>query len=173
MMKRSSHSDDDLARIEMFKEAMRRWAATVTIVTAGGRGRRHGITATAVTSVSTSPPSLLVCINQSSRLYELIEGLSNFCVNILHREHQDHSRAFSGAAGGDDRFQTGNWEEDEHGTPYLVDAQANLFCRKQKILTYGTHSIVIADVVDIAVRNEIAPLLYQNRAYAMSMALKP
>jgi flavin reductase (DIM6/NTAB) family NADH-FMN oxidoreductase RutF len=172
MMERALHTDDQ-ARVEMFKEAMRRWAATVTIITAGKHGARHGITATAVTSVSTSPPSILVCINQSSRLNELIEQLPHFCVNILHREHQMHSQAFSGAAPSDDRFQTGNWDEDEDGTPYLVGAQANLFCQKKTVMTYGTHSIVIADVIDIAIRDEIAPLLYQNRAYAMSSALMP
>ena len=43
-----------------FKLAMRRLAATVTIVTAGREGRRFGMTATAVTSVTAAPPTLLI-----------------------------------------------------------------------------------------------------------------
>ena len=49
-----------------FRAAMRRVASTVTVVTTGGPFSRHGMTATAVTSVSADPPSLLVCINQGA-----------------------------------------------------------------------------------------------------------
>lgn len=44
-----------------FRGAMRRPAATVTIVTTANSDRGHGMTATAVTSLSMVPPSLLVC----------------------------------------------------------------------------------------------------------------
>ena len=55
-----------------FRDAMRRLAATVTIISARGEGRRHGITATAVTSVSRDPPSLLVCVTGSGSLHGLL-----------------------------------------------------------------------------------------------------
>src|SRR5258708_21275116 len=49
-----------------FRVAMRRYPAAVTIVTASDNQRRHGMTATAVTSLSLDPPSLLVCLKRTT-----------------------------------------------------------------------------------------------------------
>lgn len=55
-----------------FRAAMRRFASTVTIITAADHERRHGMTATAVTSLSMSPPSLLICLNQKTLLHDIM-----------------------------------------------------------------------------------------------------
>ena len=55
-----------------FRDAMRRMASTVTIITATDFGRHHGMTVTAVTSVSMDPPSLLVCLNNRTRLHDIM-----------------------------------------------------------------------------------------------------
>src|SRR5690606_28719957 len=55
---------------DSFRQAMRRVAATVNVISICVEGRPMGITATAVSSVSMSPPSLLVCINQAASLHE-------------------------------------------------------------------------------------------------------
>ena len=65
-----------------FREAMRRLAGTVTVVTVDNNGERHGTTATAVTSLSMSPPSLLVCFNRDSRLHGLLSG-----TKVILRQH--------------------------------------------------------------------------------------
>jgi flavin reductase len=49
-----------------FREAMRRLAATVNVVTARSGERCFGMTATAVTSLSMDPVSALVCVNRSA-----------------------------------------------------------------------------------------------------------
>ena len=49
---------------EAFKQAMRRVAATVNVISICVDGKPMGITATAVSVVSMDPPSLLVCVNQ-------------------------------------------------------------------------------------------------------------
>lgn len=49
------------AEIEQaFRKAMRRFAATVSVISARQGVERHAMTATAVTSLSMAPPSLLV-----------------------------------------------------------------------------------------------------------------
>lgn len=154
-----------------FKAAMRRFAATVTIITVGDRSVRHGMTATAVTSLSAEPPSLLVCVNQAASLHERLQNTSSFCVNILHRDQIKHSRAFSGGLRGEERFQIGDWALSENGAPFLVDAQANLFCRRAAAIPYRTHTIFIGEVVMVQTRAEVAPLLYQNCDYAVGGAI--
>lgn len=168
-MEQTVQTEPDLTTA--FKAAMRRFAATVTIITVGDRSERHGMTATAVTSLSAQPPSLLVCVNQAALLHERLQNAPSFCVNILHRDQVKHSRAFSGALHGEERFQIGDWALNDGGTPFLVDAQANLFCRRATAIPYRTHTIFIGEVVMAQTRAEVAPLIYQNCEYAISGAI--
>ena len=67
-----------------FRSTMRRFPATVTVITACASGdqRDHGMTVTAVTSVSMEPPSLLVCLNNRTLLHELLLCRPDFIVNV-------------------------------------------------------------------------------------------
>ena len=53
-----------------FRLAMRKLASTVTVLTTREADEHHGMAATAVTSLSTEPPSLLVCVNRSASLHD-------------------------------------------------------------------------------------------------------
>ena len=151
-----------------YRAAMRRFASTVTIITAVDHERSHGMTATAVTSLSMDPPSLLICINQKTLLHDIMFRARRFCVNVLHCDQMALSAAFSGAVPPGERFMRGTWSESEDGIPYLVDAQANLFCRKAAAIPYGTHTIVVGNVEHVGVRDAIAPLVYQDAGYCVT-----
>ena len=144
-----------------FKLAMRRLAATVTIVTAGREGRRFGMAATAVTSVTTAPPTLLICINHSASIHDIVVGTSRFCVNILGTHHVGLVSPFGGASEGEARFGHGAWSHRD-GMPYLDDAQASLFCELRQRVDYGSHSILIGEVVSVHLSDAVSPLLYQD-----------
>ncbi len=145
-----------------FKGAMRRLAATVTIVTTGSAAERNGMTATAVSSVTTDPPALLVCVNRTASLHPSLLMGSRFCINLLHVQHAELSHLFGGKALPEERFQHGQWAFDEHGTPYLTDAQSNLFCVVDALLDYGTHTIFVGKVKGIRLHGEVAPLIYRD-----------
>ena len=70
---------------------------------------------------------------------------------------------------GEDRFLVGEWASDDDDLPYLIPAQANIFCETDAISSYGTHSIVIGKVRDVAVRGQVAPLLYQDGHYTVGL----
>lgn len=148
-----------------FRDAMRRVASTVTIVTAADGWHRHGMTVTAVSTVSMEPPSLLVCLNNNTRLHGIMGRATRFCVNILHADQADLSRAFSGAVAGEERFTSGAWKTSEDGLSYLLDAQANVFCEKVAAIPFGTHTIFIGTVAEVIVGDAIEPLVYQNASY--------
>ena len=148
-----------------FRNAMRRFASTVSIISVQSGADRHGTTATAVTSVSFDPPSLLVCINQDSRLHQFLQSESRFCVNFLHVGNRHISHVFSSSISSAERFAHGDWRADRHDVPYLADAQANIFCMKDVELPYGSHTIFIGRVFDARVRDDISPLLYGNGCY--------
>ena len=154
-----------------FKLAMRRLAATVTIVTAGLEGRRFGMTATAVTSVTAAPPTLLICINRSASIHDIIVDSGRYCVNILGTHHAALVGPFGGTVEGEARFGHGAWSHDMGGMPYLDDAQANLFCGIRQNVPYGSHSILIGEVLSVHLSEAVAPLLYQDGALAASRLL--
>lgn len=156
-----------------FKLAMRRLAATVTIVTAGREGGRFGMTATAVTSVTAAPPTLLICINRSASIHDILRETGRFCINILGTHHAGLVAPFGGAAEGEARFGHGAWSSHDGGVPFLEDAQASLFCAVSRTVEHGSHSIVIGEVLSVRLSDAIAPLLYQNGALARSSPLLP
>src|ERR1700741_5383837 len=79
-----------------FRATMRKFPATVTIVTAHDGTRDHGMTVTAITSVSMSPPSLMVCLNNRTMLHEMLVSQANFAVNVLSHANPETSGAFTG-----------------------------------------------------------------------------
>lgn len=154
-----------------FKHAMRRLAATVTVVTTGKENDRHGMTATAVTSVSTEPATLLVCVNQSAAMHAHLEVGSRICINLLRSVHTEVSKAFSGGLPTSERFSVGTWTDDDGGVPFLTDAQANLFCEVKLAVPYATHTIFIAEVNAVLLHDDVSPLIYQDGGYAAAAPL--
>jgi flavin reductase (DIM6/NTAB) family NADH-FMN oxidoreductase RutF len=152
-----------------FKLAMRRFPAAVSVITSADQGRRHGMTATAVTSLSLDPPSLIVCINRSTLLHDIMLLARHFCVNVLRRDHTELSSAFSGALAPDARFGLGTWPTSAEGISYLADAQINIFCRKVAAVPYGSHTIFIGEAEAVNAQDPIEPLIYQDATYCFSV----
>ena len=49
--------------------------------------------------------------------------------------------------------------------PFLKNAQANIFCKVDEIISYHTHSIVVAKVTESKYSNEIDTLIYVDGSY--------
>lgn len=148
------------------RAGMRRLAASVCVITAvDSSGERQAMTATAVTSVSDDPASLLVCINRQASLHDVIAQSQRFAVNVLSADQADISALCAGKEPGETRFSLGSWG-DANGLPYLRDAQAVFFCHTARQMTHGTHLIVIGDVDHALVaEGTVNPLLYANGQY--------
>jgi flavin reductase len=154
----------DPALADAFRQAMRRVASTVNVITICVGGEPMGITATAMSSISLDPPSLLVCINRTAAMHGRMEDVSHFRINVLHRDQQEIARIFADRRHQALRFADG-WTVDCERPPRLIDAQASLLCRRIDHHRFGTHSIFIGQVEDVAVREDIAPLVYINGEY--------
>lgn len=152
-----------------FKKAMRRLTSAVSVISTAHNDVRHGITVTSVTSVSMNPPSILFCVNRASRLHDPLICAGRFCINILHAHQIDIADAFAGRVAAEERFMVGEWASGHGDLPYLIPAQANIFCDTDAISSYGTHSIVIGKVREVAVRGQVAPLLYQDGSYTVGL----
>ena len=147
-----------------FRQAMRRVASTVNVITICVGGEPMGITATAMSSLAMDPPSLLVCINRTAAMHGSMEDVSHFCVNVLHRDQEEIAAMFADRRHKALRFATG-WDVDCARPPRLVDAQAALLCRRTDHHRFGTHSIFIGVVEEVKVREDVHPLVYLNGGY--------
>ncbi|WP_420006850.1 flavin reductase family protein [Arenibacterium sp. LLYu02] len=141
--------------------------SSVNIITSDGPAGRLGYTATAVSSVCDTPPSLLICMNRSSQQNEPLKENGVFCVNVLSSRHQDLSAAFAGVGKMEmpERFRMGDWERLLTGAPALVGAVVSFDCRIAQVVEVGTHSLIIADVVALRQDHAVNGLVYFDRKY--------
>lgn len=136
---------------DAYRAAMRRFAGAVCIVATGTPGRRAGMTATAVCSVSAEPPRLLVCASTDGSSHEPISRNGRLSINLLREDSDALARRFGGMPGGasgDARFAHGRWSM-HAGVPLLDDACAAFVCKVERVIPAGTHSIFLCDVVDV------------------------
>ena len=147
-----------------FRLAMRRYIYSVSIMSnKDNAGNPNAITVSSVTSISMNPPSLLICINKSSRIHNSIELGSKFCINLLNNEQKDLSNVCSDEDMYDQRFKDKNWNLDD--IPFLQNAQANIFCKLDKLTSYHTHTIVVGLVEGANYADEISTLTYVDGEY--------
>jgi flavin reductase len=146
-----------------FVDSMSRAINGVSIVTTDGPYGRFGLTVSSMTSVSASPPMLLVCVNRDSMPHDAIRGNGRFAISVLGAGQQILADRFAGR--GDDPyvFDAASWYSCE-SLPRLRDAAAWFDCRLSSAMSAGSHSIFIGEVVE-AHSGDQAPLLYTNRRY--------
>lgn len=139
-----------------YRQAMRRLASTVCLVTAGD----CGMAATAVMSLAADPPTLAVAVNQQTNLYRALLRHDRFCVNLLAGNHADLVAPFGGAVPAAERFDHGHWLRNPPDPPILADAQASLICRTLDHSTVFTHELFIGRVERTIVRPDVDPLIW-------------
>lgn len=154
--------DVDAAR---FRQGMSCLGAAVSLITSGGPEGRHGMTASAVCSITDSPPTLLVCVNQKNRSHDIFNGNGNLCVNVLAGQHIALADTFAGR-GDTTRFEAGAWSTLETGAPVLTDAVVAFDCRITERRAIGTHSVFYARVVAMQTSGEPdETLIWFDRRY--------
>ncbi|WP_410210394.1 flavin reductase [Aquirhabdus sp.] len=148
-----------------FKNAMSLLTGAVNVITTAGVSGRYGFTASAVCSVTDTPPTLLVCMNKASRSH--IHFIENkiLTVNVLGAHHQHISNVFSSKMSSEERFEHGIWTALQTGAPVLDDSLVSFDCQIEQIQEVGTHAIFICRIVAIQQNQHDQGLVYFNRAY--------
>ncbi|MFV0294749.1 MAG: flavin reductase family protein [Hyphomicrobiaceae bacterium] len=144
-----------------FKNLMRHQAGAVTIITVGEPGDRTGLTATAMCSLSDTPPTILICVNRNASAHAPIKSFKCFAVNLLAQEHHDLAKRFSTKiVEGEARFEDDVWETLATGAPALKASLATLDCELAEEHQFETHSVFIGRVKEGRFREDAQPLLY-------------
>jgi flavin reductase (DIM6/NTAB) family NADH-FMN oxidoreductase RutF len=148
-----------------FRQFMSTYFTGVAVITAlDDDGRPHGLTCNSLTSVTLSPPTLLVCLHVRSGTLAATRSSAGFAVNLLHAGGRRVAELFASAA--PDRFDQVCWRGSARlGLPWLVDdAHAMAECRVADTLPVGDHIVVLGRVVGVE-SGPGSPLLYGMRTF--------
>jgi flavin reductase (DIM6/NTAB) family NADH-FMN oxidoreductase RutF len=150
---------------DLFRAVLGRFATGITVITTcDANNTPHGMTVSAFSSLSLSPPLVLVCIGNDATMGPVLGAADSFAVNVLSAGQEAISRRFAGKV--DNRFAGVGYSTGELGDPVLDDVLASLQCRIVARHPAGDHVIVVGEVVAGAA-HEGKPLLYYRGGYAV------
>ena len=154
-----------------FRRAMACFATGVTIITVDlegeGHGEIHGMTANAFASVSLDPLLVLVCVDHSARTHADLHAKKRFGINVLSADQRTISEYYARPDRTHEHAETeagAFFVRTAHGTPMLRGSLAYLECRLHSAQEAGDHTIFIAEVEDVIVRDG-DPLLFFRGEY--------
>ena len=151
----------------LFRESMSRLGAAVTLIATDGPAGRHGFTASAVCSVTDTPPTLLICMNRSVSSHADFMANGVLSVNVLAGAHEMLSNTFANrSVSMSDRFGATTWSAGLTGAPLLHGAAASFDCRISEVSEIGTHSVLFCEIRQIVLGDAVPDaLLWCSRGY--------
>src|SRR5260221_6779277 len=140
---------------QQFLVGMSHAACTVNVVTTDGVAGRHGVTVSAMVSVSadTPQPTLLVCIHHLSPVISALLQNGVFCVNVLRDDQAHISDHFAWRSGvqGAAKFDCATWTTQLTRAPRVVDSLVAVDCRGTARERVGSHFGVFASAQGLLV----------------------
>ncbi|RPD96379.1 pyrimidine utilization flavin reductase protein F [Candidatus Pantoea deserta] len=156
----------NLVEKQTFRDGMARLGAAVNIITTDGPAGRAGFTASAVCSVTDTPPTLLVCLNRSASVWSVFDANRQLCVNTLADDQEALSTLFGGKTPMAERFQAAQWRTGATGSPMLEGALVSFDCRISEITQVGTHDVLFCEVLALTLSHERHGLAWFDRNYS-------
>ncbi|TXH69773.1 MAG: flavin reductase [Lysobacteraceae bacterium] len=156
---------DIKARCDAFKAAMQRYPSGVVIATMRNRSDApRGFTASSFTSLSLSPPMILLCLAKTADCHSDFCETERFAVNMLGHGHEALATRF--ATRGADKFADGAFVPGPCGLPVCRDALAWMICRRHALHGHGDHTILVADVESVELVRDDDAILWYRRQFA-------
>jgi flavin reductase len=150
---------------QSFRDAMAKMGAAVNIITTDGPAGMAGFAATAVCSVTDTPPTLLVCLNRNASVFNAVMENKALCINVLAGGHDGLSSLFGGKTPVEERFAAANWHRGASGAPILEDAVVSFDCVVSESQDIGTHRVLFCSVLSVHDGDAHEALVYYRRGY--------
>jgi flavin reductase len=131
----------------LLRAALGRFATGVAVVTFRGPDGPRGLTVNSFTSVSLTPPLVLVAVAKRAASHDLL-SVRSFCVNVMGAEQEALAMHFAGHP----TPRESPWVD---GTlsPRLAGALAHLDCSPWGNYEGGDHTLFIGEVADFGYRD--------------------
>lgn len=145
---------------------MGHFATGVTVMTTTLGGRMHGMTVSAFASVSLEPLLVLVSVEHSTVMLELVLQSGSFALNILGEHSESTARFFADNARlSVPEFREGGYRLGTTGAPLLNEATGFIEATVHSSHEAGDHTIIVGRVVAADVVSEEEPLIYYRSGY--------
>jgi len=153
---------------DLFKQAMACFPSGVAIVTTiDESGQKFGFTASAFSSLSLTPPLILVCLANNADCFDNFNNQKQFAVNIIGPEHETLSFKF--ATKGSDKFDGDEFEQGSYGLPILSDSLVSLECTTENIYFGGDHIILVGQVKYLNVNGGAPSVWHEGKFHQLNM----
>ncbi len=152
---------DDL---HAFKQAFRRHAAGVAIVTAlDPEGRPVGFTATSLASLAAVPPLATFNMARSASAWRAITETDRVVIHMLGARNRAVAQIMARDAS--ERFIGDHWHVGPHGLPVINDVTAWMSGRILERVSVHNNAVVVVQIEEGELGEDAAPLLYHEGAY--------
>ena len=158
--------------LEAFKQAFRRHAAGVAVVTSlAPDGSPVGFTATSLASLAAVPPLTTFNIARSASSFPAITVGNRVVIHMLgpRSRHLAERMAADNAV----RFDGDHWAPGPEGVPLLNGATAWMLGRIIEVHPVHNNAVVVIEIEDGELGDEDEALLYHERTYMRPGALGP
>jgi 3-hydroxy-9,10-secoandrosta-1,3,5(10)-triene-9,17-dione monooxygenase reductase component len=146
-----------------FRDLMARWVTGVAVITCVEDGLPVGCTVNALTSISLSPPLLLVSLETASYTLAAIRLRGTFAVNILAESQSQLGHHFSRTSR-DKRFAGVKfaWVD---GIPALEGSMISVICSVTRYFCVADHVLVVGEALREVTNPVNAPAVFFQRSY--------
>lgn len=146
-----------------FRDVIRHLASGVTIITSSLDGEPVGLTATAVCSVSATPPMLLISVTSGSRTAQGISQTGAFAVHLLRHANRRDAEQFASRGA---HFDGIAYSLALKNVPVLDQVLGWFLCDVEQAVAAADHIIFIGRVLRCELKDKLPdPLLYFDRSY--------
>ena len=147
-----------------FRQAFRRHAAGVAIVTAQGEdGTPVGFTATSLASLAAVPPLATFNMALSASSWPAIAETDRVVIHTLGVRNREVAQILSGD--NQQRFLGDHWYRGPHGLPIIKDVTAWMVGRIVERFPVHNSAVVVVQIEEGGFGAEDEPLLYHERRY--------
>ena len=163
-MNETPNFSDQPAGIDAFKQAFRRHAAGVAIVTARAPdGKPVGFTATSLASLAANPPMATFNMARVSSAWPAMTVGNRVAIHMLgpRSQHQAERMSADNAA----RFDGDHWHEGAHEVPILDGVTAWMIGHVIDVLPVHNNAVVVVQIDSGELGDEDDALLYHERRY--------
>jgi len=149
-----------------FRYAVGHFPTGVTVMTTNVGGRLHGMTVSAFASVSLEPLLILVSVERSTLMHELVLVSQAFVINILGKRSESTARYFADNARlAAPEFRPESFRLGHTGSPILNEATGYIEATVHGTHQAGDHTIIVGEVVALDISSEEEPLVYYRSGY--------
>ena len=150
----------------LFRDVLSRFASGITVLSVRDhQGVDHGMTVSAFSAVSLTPPLVLACIGHDATIAGAVAAAERFGVSILSAGQQRMAIKFAEPHA--NRFDGVSIARGATGVALLHGALGHLECRIVSRHEAGDHTIVLGEVIH-ARTFEGDPLLYFRGTYGLT-----